>query len=266
MTYSQRDMRIPTASSVLKAALCWGLCTFTRSTGVVHSLFIAYFMLHKIFLETGSCRKVFAYIMLCWLTIVIMFVPLWTVIYWRPYMLHCETRMDKTNQAPIWCLDAMPNVYTYIQDVYWDNGFLAFLTRNLDHFITSLPMNFVLFYIVYRIGFEQTSNLLTLSFISSKVSDAKKNLSLFSQPEIVPHFYYMFLQLFVVLVYGNQEINSRVASSLPIYFWIAASMFVEGDGCQKSAKMTWAARLVVLHNLGYLIWNILAFFSEWGFY
>ena len=181
-------------------------------------------------------------------------------------MLQCETRMDRTNQVPKWCLDTIPNVYTYIQDVYWDNGFLAFLTRNQDHFVVSLPMNFVLFYITYRIVTEQASNLFTLSFISSKVSDSKKNMSLFSQPEIVPHFYYMFLQLVVVLVYGNQEINSRVSSSLPVYFWIAASMFVEGDGSQKSSSMTWPARIIVLHNLAYLIWNILAFFSEWGFY
>ena len=114
MTYKEKDWKVPTASSVLRAALCWGVCTFTRSTGVVHSLFIAYFMIHKIFLEANSLCKVFAYIMLCWLTILVMFVPLWTIIYWRPYLLHCEPKMDRSNAVPVWCLDAVPNVYTYI--------------------------------------------------------------------------------------------------------------------------------------------------------
>ena len=95
--HGRRDWKVPSAVSVLCAAFCWGMCTFTRSTGVVHSIFIAYFMINKIVLEAGSFCKLFAYIMLCWFTIVIMFVPLWTAMYWRPYLTHCETRMDRTN-------------------------------------------------------------------------------------------------------------------------------------------------------------------------
>ena len=137
---------------------------------MVHSLFIAYFMIHKIFLQANSCCRVFAYIMLCWLTILVMFVPLWTVIYWRPYLLHCEPKMDRSNQVPVWCLDAIPNVYTYIQDIYWDNGFMAFLNRNPDHFLTSIPMNFVLLYITYRVSTEQSCSLATISLVSSKTT------------------------------------------------------------------------------------------------
>ena len=263
-TYGRRSWKVPTAASVLCAAFCWGMCTFARSTGVVHSLFIAYFMINKIILEARSFCKLFVYIMLCWFTILIMFVPIWTVMYWRPYLTHCETRMDRTNQVPLWCLEAMPNVYPYIQDVYWDNGFLAFLERPLDRLVTSLPMNFVLFYIVYRVMAEQPASMLSLSLRSSNVLHTQKQASLFSQPEIVPHCYYFFIQLIVVLLYGNAEINSRVASSLPVYYWAVASMLVEGGG--KAKQMTWPARVAAGHNVLFLVLNLLLFPAETGFF
>ena len=268
-SHGRRDWKVPSATRVLCAAVCWGMCTFTRSTGVVHSIFIAYFMGNKIILEAGAFCKVFAYVMLCWLTIVIMFVPLWTVMYWRPYVTHCETRMDRTNQVPLWCLNAMPNVYPYIQDVYWDNGFLAFLDRPLDRLATSMPMNLVLFYIMYRVMTEQPATMLSLSLFSTKVPQAKKRLSLFSQAEVVPHCYYLFVQLIVVLLYGNAEINSRVASSLPIYYWAVASLLVEGDGKENSIKsktMSYPARFAAVHNIIYLILNLLLFPVESGFF
>ena len=263
-THGRRDWKVPTTMKVLCAAISWGMCTFTRSTGVVHSIFIAFFMGNKIILEASRCCKLMGYVMVCWLTIAIMFVPLWTVMYWRPYLTHCEPRMDRTNQVPLWCLDAVPNVYPYIQDVYWDNGFLAFLARPLDRLATSLPMNFILFYIVYRVVAEQPTSMLSLSLFSSGVPQAKKGKSLFSQPEAIPHCYYFFVQLIVVLLYGNAEINSRVASSLPFYYWAVAAMLVEGDGNSKS--MTCQARFAAVHNIIYLILNLLLFPVESGFF
>jgi len=49
-----------------------------------------------------------------------MLLPLAVVIFWKPYMIHCDTKLDRTDQVPAWCLDAMPNVYSFIQFTYWD--------------------------------------------------------------------------------------------------------------------------------------------------
>ena len=68
----------------------------------------------------------------------------------------------------------------------------------------------------------------------------------------------------MVLLYGNAEINSRVASSLPFYYWAIASMLVEGDGKVKS--MTYIARFAAVHNIIYLILNLLLFPVESGFF
>ena len=77
----------------------------------------------------------------------------------------------------------------------------------------------------------------------------------------------MFIQLVIVMLYGNQEINSRVASSLPIYFWALGAMVVEGNGDPKfKGAMTIPARIAVFHNVLFLLLNLLGFSSEWAFY
>ena len=127
-------------------------------------------------------------------------------------------------------------------------------------------MNFFLFYITYRVVKEQPSDVLSLSLVSSKVAEAKKKASLFSQAEIVPHFYYFFAQLAIVLLFGNAEINSRVASSLPVFYWAIASILVEGDGEKKREAATWPARAAAAHNLLFLLLNLLLFPVEVGFF
>ena len=66
----------------------------------------------------------------------------------------------------------MPNVYPYIQDVYWDNKFLGILDHPIERVLTSVPMNLVFLYIIYRVMAEQPVNMLSLSLFSSKVSTA----------------------------------------------------------------------------------------------
>ena len=171
----RKDWEVPRPMSVLAAAFCWGMSTLTRSTGIIHSLFIAYFMLNKMLLafKKGKYAKLVRYVALCLLTIVIMFTPLIVVVYWRPYILHCQSRPD--GPTPPWCTDTPPSLYKYIQFWYWDNRFLSFLYRNTEHIIVSLPTNAFLFYSLYRMLREQKVNLLTLSLLDEKIPEAHKS-------------------------------------------------------------------------------------------
>ena len=75
--------------------------------------------------------------------------------------------------------------------------------------------------------------------------------------ESVPHIWYMAIQLTLVLLYANADINSRVASTLPIYYWGFASLVLQGG------KM---GRFACMHNLMYMGLNVLLFHTEIGFY
>jgi hypothetical protein len=49
--------------------------------------------------------------------------------------------------------------------------------------------------------------------------------------------YYFTLQIFLVFALANADINSRVASTLPFYYWAAAAVLVQG-GLSREAIST----------------------------
>ena len=67
----------------------------------------------------------------------------------------------------------------------------------------------------------------------------------------------MAIQLTLVLLYANADINSRVASTLPIYFWAFASLVLEGG---------WLGKFACLHNLLYMLLNVILFHTEIAFF
>ena len=42
------------------------------------------------------------------------------------YLSYCILLNNVGGQRPAWCHKTMPSIYTYVQDVYWDVGFLRF--------------------------------------------------------------------------------------------------------------------------------------------
>ena len=111
-----RDFDIPQSSAVLLGCFFFGMSTLTRSTGVLLSIFIAFFMGNTILIKSDRCLGTFKAIFFTIIMVFIMFTPLLIICYWRPYVLHCVLRMERDWQGPYpeWCTDALPSVYTYI--------------------------------------------------------------------------------------------------------------------------------------------------------
>lgn len=82
-------------------------------------------------------------------------------------------------------------------------------------------------------------------------------MSVLDKQESVPHVWYMAIQLTLILLYANADINSRVASTLPIYYWAFAALILEGSKI---------AKLACFHNILYMGLNVLLFHTEIGFY
>ncbi|CAL1611499.1 unnamed protein product [Knipowitschia caucasica] len=48
---------------------------------------------------------------------------------------------DQNGTPPLWCMRPMPMLYSHIQDIYWDVGFLRYFElRQMPNFILALPM------------------------------------------------------------------------------------------------------------------------------
>ena len=59
------------------------------------------------------------------------------------------------------------------------------------------------------------------------------------------------------MLFANTDINSRVASTIPLYYWGSAAILIERKG-----KI---ATYIQMHNLGYMLANFVIFPMEVGF-
>lgn len=104
---------------IIPANIVFGISLLARSTGFLMLGLTGILFLKKIVAKSNRFFKIFKYIFYTWCAIIIVFLPFGMIIFWKPYEMHCETKLDRTDAVPKWCLDSIPNVYNYIQKVYW---------------------------------------------------------------------------------------------------------------------------------------------------
>lgn len=78
--------------------------------------------------------------MVSWFCAILVLAPIFAINFVAPYQLYCDTKTDRSDEVTSWCLDALPNVYGYIQHVYWDNKLFSILHRSADKTLVSFPM------------------------------------------------------------------------------------------------------------------------------
>ena len=116
-------------------------------------------------------------------------------------------------------------------------------------------MNVIYLVVTARLATSQPKAFFSLGVFGNRTQ--AKGLSVLDRQESVPHVWYMAIQLTLVLLYANADINSRVASTLPIYYWAIATLI------QEESKV---GKLACFHNLLYMGLNVLLFHTEIGFY
>jgi hypothetical protein len=162
---------------------------FTRSNGGMITIVPIYFTAHKIarnlwgtdtikFLdkkpeskaENSTFYNFFAYIfgsifsmvkgikyfvIYLFLVIVGFVLPISLAGMWKPYEMYCVSRLDTYLEVPSWCMKTVPDVYSFIQKLYWDVGFLRFMERPWYLFATSLFTSTLFLYIARRLVRDQ---------------------------------------------------------------------------------------------------------------
>ena len=127
------------------ASLIFSLGTATRSNGIVLCGFLGYRCLLDIskILHSQESRKIqktlkslFAAAFQCIITIT----P-FCVFQYYGYVLYCKGETASSHSVPVWCNWSLPISYTYIQDHYWNVGFLRyFQLKQIPNFVLALPM------------------------------------------------------------------------------------------------------------------------------
>jgi hypothetical protein len=82
---------------------------------------------------------------------------------------------------------------------------------------------------------------------------------MFVNHDMIPHVWFFSINILLTLLFANADINSRVASTCPYYYWAVADLIVN----LKQHKGL--ASFALLHNVLYLLLNLLLFTMEVGF-
>jgi len=79
---------------------------------------------------------------------------------------------------------------------------------------------------------------------------------------VIPHVWFFAMNMLVTLLFANADINSRVASTCPFYFWAVADLLVHRENYSKVSL----ANFAIAHNLLYMVLNLVLFPMEVGFF
>ncbi|KAF9294360.1 hypothetical protein BGZ88_004003 [Linnemannia elongata] len=208
----------------LLAAIVWSISCTARSNGILYAGFIIYDLVVRMDFSKPLFHKMFVLVkagLLCLIT--------WTgfvAVQLYGYSLYCT---DSSNIDPRpWCNASIPLIYTFVQDFYWNVGFLRYYeVKQIPNFLMAAPMiilsaSGIMYYVLFDIH-----RAVTLGRSSTPASDNKDTppfMSLASFPHIV---------LWGVLLLSNIttmhiQIITRAFSCLPPVYWFAAHQF-EGE-------------------------------------
>ncbi|CAN8200439.1 unnamed protein product [Coccothraustes coccothraustes] len=132
---------------------------------------------------------------------------------------------------PPWCSWRFPLVYSYIQDTYWNVGFLRYFElRQIPNFLLALPVTLLCSWAAWTYVSTNPRHCLTLGLERSKGEERGKARDGFCGPAV---FVYV-VHSTALLVFGFfcmhvQVLTRFLGSSSPILYWFSAHLLLEHE-------------------------------------
>ncbi|NWV66666.1 PIGV mannosyltransferase, partial [Malurus elegans] len=132
---------------------------------------------------------------------------------------------------PPWCSQRIPLVYSYIQDTYWNVGFLRYFElRQIPNFLLALPVTLLGSWAAWTYVSTNPQHCLTLGLERSKSEEQGKPRDGFCGPAV---FVYV-VHATALLVFGFfcmhvQVLTRFLGSSSPILYWFPAHLLQEHE-------------------------------------
>ncbi|GAB0199540.1 GPI mannosyltransferase 2 [Grus japonensis] len=130
---------------------------------------------------------------------------------------------------PPWCSQRFPMVYSYIQDAYWNVGFLRYFElRQIPNFLLALPVTLLGSWATWTYIIANPRHCLTLGLERRKSEEEGKPRLGFCCPAV---FVYV-VHATVLLVFGFlcmhvQVLTRFLGSSSPVLYWFTAHLLQE---------------------------------------
>ncbi|KFW78154.1 GPI mannosyltransferase 2, partial [Manacus vitellinus] len=132
---------------------------------------------------------------------------------------------------PPWCSQWVPVVYSYIQDTYWNVGFLRYFElRQIPNFLLALPVTLLVSWAAWSYISTNPRHCLTLGLERSKSEEEGKPRDGFCCPAA---FVYV-VHATALLAFGFfcmhvQVLTRFLGSSSPILYWFSAHLLQEHE-------------------------------------
>lgn len=229
------------------------LSAATRSNGVLNIIFFIYVYLevsiHKVFSKKNLfCQHAIILSILLLVLTVIMLIP-FIIVQMYDYLLFCSNfqhdlpkslvtyaenqklilwgTFSKNNQS--WCHQSIPFAYSYVQDQYWNVGFLKYYQiKQLPNFCLAFPLIYIGLKGIINYLRDHPRMLLHLGifrklFVEYKIMNSPKEKDfaklLLLDIEFACIVHCLFLIVFCILCIHVQVTTRMIFSSSPIIYW-----------------------------------------------
>uniref|UniRef100_A0A671RVS5 GPI mannosyltransferase 2 n=1 Tax=Sinocyclocheilus anshuiensis TaxID=1608454 RepID=A0A671RVS5_9TELE len=143
---------------------------------------------------------------------------------------------DAASPTPRWCQWQIPVLYSYIQDVYWDVGFLRYFQwKQIPNFILALPVATLGFIASYMYVMANPVLCMYLG-LGDRGKDRKMN-GLCNPRVFVYIVHSSVLLLFGIFCMHVQVLTRFLASSSPVLYWISAHLLFQYEPLLQDEKL-----------------------------
>ncbi|KAG0328306.1 hypothetical protein BGZ99_005659 [Dissophora globulifera] len=227
-------MLLAARQQYLLAAITWSVSCTARANGILYAGFFLYDLVVKMDLSASLWTKFKALVKAACLCLIT-----WTgfvAVQAYGYSLYCvgDTLLD----ARPWCGTTVPLIYTFVQDFYWNVGFLRYYEiKQIPNFLMAAPMITLSTAGIYYYATYDLTRLFSLGRLS--VTGDENATRSFLSGRAFP-----FIALWAVLLLSavttmHVQIITRAFSCLPPVYWYAAHQFErQGKAVARGAGWT----------------------------
>lgn len=210
------------------AALWFGLASLCRGNGVLYAGFFAYDGLMEVarpLLIHGRDRGAVpgrwwnvGRVMLVSIVGIMVSLSGFIAFQYYGYSEFC------TRQTRPWCSRTIPLLYSFVQEHYWNNGFLKYYEiKQIPNFILAVPMV-----------------LLSVSGLREYAGHmGEVDKSPYYTFKVVPMMVLWAVMLWVAVTSMHVQVVTRFFTSVPCVFWYGAHVLLQGDQRKSNALLTY---------------------------
>ncbi len=177
---------------------------------------------------------------------------LFVVISASPFFIHQLLAYQSFCQGsfigspPEWCSYTVPFIYSYVQAVYWDVGFLNYWEiAQLPNFVVGGP---VLALLLWTSIYRAKAGVLA---VIRRDGPARRSPLDVDRVRFLPYALHGLAMSLILLLASHTQIILRLASSLPIVYWAAGDLLT----WNKSLARFYTTWNVVWYAISCVLWG-----------